>query len=79
MKYLVESGRTRPATRLMATRRSPKSRSQRRGRTSRQTSGMTFLSSGFFLGRSPAAARVAPREEVRSAFMDVDMDPGRIG
>ena len=78
MKYLVDSGRTRPATRLMATRMSPESRSQRRGRTSRQTSGMTFFNSGFFLGASPAAARMAPRVEVvRSAFMD--MDPGRIG
>src|SRR5271165_4477611 len=77
MKYFVESGSTRPATRLMATRMSPKRSSQRRGRTSRQTSGMTFFSSGFFLGASPAAARMAPRcEPERSAF--IDMDPGRM-
>ena len=72
-KYLVESGSTRPATRLMAISTNPPSSSQRRGRTSFQTSGMTRLKSVFFLvGVPPAAALAVFVPGERSARIDIE-------
>src|ERR1700743_1164447 len=78
IRYFVDAGSTNPATRLIAIRRRPNRRSQRRGRTSFHTSGSTFLRSVFFFCVSPAPARIALRvPALRSALIDV-MDPGRI-
>src|SRR5947208_14260031 len=71
MRKREETGRAKLQTRLtMISRKLPR-RSQRRGRTSFQTSGMTFFNFGLgrFAVRSAAVALPTPREGRSAAFI----------
>src|ERR1700722_11900244 len=71
MRVLEETGRAKLQSRLMIISRKLPSRSQRRGLTSFQTSGMTFFNFGFGrdLLRSAVVDLPTPREGRSAAFI----------